>query len=165
AVLLGERQAEQPHLPHLAHDLVGELAPLVVAADDRGHLLAGELLDGTAQRLVFLAEHVHGHAVCGGRRHRRLPSSSLSRLASAWTTRDGLGRPSRSASQTLVATRDLRDTPVSMPRPCSIHTRSSVARLPVALLAYGQPPMPPAEASTVRTPARSAASVFASAWP
>lgn len=40
-----------------------------------------------------------------------------------------------------------------------------MARLPVALLAYGQPPRPPAEASTVVTPLRSAARVLASAWP
>ncbi len=53
----------------------------------------------------------------------------------AWTTREGLGRPSCPAIQTLVATRLSRSTPVSIPSPCSIHTRSSVARLPVALSA------------------------------
>src|SRR5690625_4463378 len=83
----------------------------------------------------------------------------------AATTRDGLGRPSCSAIHTLVVTSSSRSTPVSTPRPSSIHTRSSVARLPVADSAYGQPPRPPAEASTVATPACNAASVFASAWP
>ena len=45
-----------------------------------------------------------------------------------------------SAIHTLVSTSAPRSTPVSMPRPSSIQTRSSVARLPVALSAYGQPP-------------------------
>ena len=40
-----------------------------------------------------------------------------------------------------------------------------MARLPVALFAYGQPPRPPAEASTVVTPCWSAARVLESAWP
>ena len=40
-----------------------------------------------------------------------------------------------------------------------------MARFPVALWAYGQPPRPPADASTVVTPRRSATSVFASACP
>ena len=37
--------------------------------------------------------------------------------------------------QVLVATSEGRSTPVSIPRPCSIQTRSSVARFPVALSA------------------------------
>lgn len=40
-----------------------------------------------------------------------------------------------------------------------------MARLPVALFAYGQPPRPPADASTVVTPCHSAARVLESAWP
>ena len=39
------------------------------------------------------------------------------------------------ASQVLVATTASRSTPCSMPSPVSIQTRSSVARLPVALFA------------------------------
>ena len=73
------------------------------------------------------------------------------------TTREGLGRPSTPAIQRLVSTSAPRSTPVSMPRPCSIQTRSSVARLPVALSAYGQPPRPPALASKVVMPCCSAA--------
>lgn len=84
---------------------------------------------------------------------------------SARTTFDGLGRPSFAAIHRLVSTSVGRSMPVWMPRPCSIHTRSSVARLPVAFFAYGQPPSPPAEASTVVIPACKAANVLASAWP
>src|SRR5690606_25317804 len=43
--------------------------------------------------------------------------------------------PSASAMKTDVSTTASRSTPVSMPSPRSIHTRSSVARLPVALFA------------------------------
>src|SRR6186713_1731072 len=67
----------------------------------------------------------------------------------AVTTLDGLGRPNWPAIHALVATSLSRSTPVSMPSPLSIQTRSSVARLPVALSAYGQPPRPPALASNV----------------
>src|SRR6185312_16453126 len=85
--------------------------------------------------------------------------------ASAVTTREGEGRPSCSAIQTLVSTRAERSTPVSTPAPSSAQTRSSVARLPVALLANGHPPSPPADESTTVTPSASAAKVLVSAWP
>src|SRR5690606_2459980 len=75
----------------------------------------------------------------------------------ALTTRDGLGRPGSSAIHTLVSSNLSTSTPCSIPSPSSIQTRSSVARLPVADFAYGQPPRPPAEESTVDTPWRSAA--------
>ena len=55
--------------------------------------------------------------------------------ASARTTAEGLGRPRCPAIHALVSTSAARSTPCSMPRPVSIQTRSSVARLPVALLA------------------------------
>jgi len=48
AVLLGEGQPEQPELAHLGHDVVGELASLVVVSDHRRHHLAGEFGDGRA---------------------------------------------------------------------------------------------------------------------
>src|SRR5215211_1377772 len=86
-------------------------------------------------------------------------------LPNAATTREGDGLPNSAASHRLVSTRAGKSTPVSMPRPSSIQTRSSVARLPVADSAYGQPPSPPAEESTVDTPQRRAASVLVSAWP
>ena len=56
AVLLGEGQAEQPHLAHVGHDLVGELRPLVELPDDGGDLGPGETLDGGAQSLVLGAQ-------------------------------------------------------------------------------------------------------------
>src|SRR5262245_33770366 len=93
------------------------------------------------------------------------PDCESSVGASACTTRDGLGRPSCSAIQTLMPTSASRSTPCSMPRPVSSHTRSSEARLPVALSAYGQPPSPPAAASKGVNPARIAASTLVSAWP
>ena len=157
AVLLGEGQAEQAHPAHLAHDLVRERVLLVELADLRGDDVVRELLDRAAEFLVARRGD-------GGR------MGSLLLWVTAWwerarTVREGLGRPSWPAIHTLVAVRRPRSTPVSMPRPCSIQTRSSVARLPVALLAYGQPPRPPAEASTVVTPCWSAARVLARAWP
>ena len=48
---------------------------------------------------------------------------------------EGLGRPRCPAIQALVAATAARSTPWAMPRPSSIHSRSSVARLPVALRA------------------------------
>ena len=51
------------------------------------------------------------------------------------------------------------------PTRSACRSRSSVARLPAAPGAYGQPPRPPAEASNVATPNGSAASTLASAVP
>ena len=79
--------------------------------------------------------------------------------------RRGSGRPRWPGEPGAGLDQRVRSTPCWMPRPVSIQTRSSVARLPVALLAYGQPPRPPALASNVVMPARSAARVLASAWP
>lgn len=50
-----------------------------------------------------------------------------------------------------------RLTPVVMPMPSNRWTRSSVATLPVAPGAYGQPPSPPTEQSNVRMPSSQAA--------
>ncbi len=61
AVLLGERQAEQAELAHPGHDVVGELAALVVAADDRRDHVAGELGDGVPQVLLLRRELVTDH--------------------------------------------------------------------------------------------------------
>ena len=61
AVLFGERQAEQAELAHPGHDVVGELAALVVAADDRRDHLAGELGDGVPQVLLLRRELVTDH--------------------------------------------------------------------------------------------------------
>jgi len=61
AVLLGERQPEQAELAHLGHDVVGELAALVVAADDRRDHVAGEPGDGVPQVLLLRRELVTDH--------------------------------------------------------------------------------------------------------
>jgi hypothetical protein len=55
--------------------------------------------------------------------------------------------------------------PVSMPIACSMATTSSVARLPDAPGAYGQPPRPPTAASMVSMPSDSPATQLASAAP
>ena len=43
-------------------------------------------------------------------------------------------------------------TPVLMPIPCNMYTTSSVGTLPDAPFAYGQPPNPATELSTIATP-------------
>src|ERR1039458_4827833 len=85
--------------------------------------------------------------------------------ANARTVRDGLGRPSRLAIHRLVRQSASKSTPVAISSPCNCHTKSSVARLPVALPAYGHPPSPPADESTVVTPFSRATRVLASPWP
>jgi hypothetical protein len=52
-----------------------------------------------------------------------------------------------------------------MPRPFIRYTTSSLATLPVAPFAYGQPPSPATEQSNVAIPISSAAYVLVSAWP
>ena len=54
---------------------------------------------------------------------------------------------------------------VLTPIPWSINTTSSVATLPVAPLAKGQPPSPDTDESTVDTPYSSAVRMLANAWP
>ncbi len=61
AVLLGHRQPEQPHPPHLRDDVVGELALLVQVTDHRRDDVAGELRDALAQVLVLLIQLVAEH--------------------------------------------------------------------------------------------------------
>ena len=56
AVLLGERQAEQPELRHLRDERVGELTTRVVVPDHGRDDVLGEGLDGLAQRLVLLGQ-------------------------------------------------------------------------------------------------------------
>src|SRR6267143_4986916 len=56
-----------------------------------------------------------------------------------------------------ISTSRSRSTPVLTPSPCSMYTTSSVATLPEAPTAYGQPPSPATEASNVATPSSSEA--------
>ena len=56
ADLLGERQAEQPHLGHPLHDLVGERLVLVVLVGDGRDDLAGELPHGLDEAGLLLGE-------------------------------------------------------------------------------------------------------------
>jgi hypothetical protein len=61
AVLLGERDAHQPQLAELGHDLVGEPLLPVELLGHRGDLLLGEVADGAADEVVVGGEvEVHG---------------------------------------------------------------------------------------------------------
>src|SRR4029077_15864144 len=68
AVLLADRQPEQPPPAHPRHDVVGELAALVQLADHRRDHVARELLDGLAQLLVLLIEPETDHAALNSSR-------------------------------------------------------------------------------------------------
>src|SRR5699024_5103203 len=52
-VLLGERQAEQPHTPHRRDEFVRERCPLVVVTDHRRHFVARELTHGVGEFALF----------------------------------------------------------------------------------------------------------------
>ena len=142
----------------LGLDLTEETAPTLLMRTDRSRrhhenaflqLESGRAVFG--QSVVLLEGHQRAgcrgmamRAVC-----RTAPDGSRQNHPSQpgpapATTRDGDGRPSCPAIHALVATSASRSTPCAMPSPSSIQTRSSVARLPVADSAYGQPPSPPA---------------------
>ena len=70
--------------------------------------------------------------------------------------------PSASAAAAIIASRSM---PVTTPMSSTMCTSSSVAMLPVAPGAYGQPPRPPTEASKSATPSSRAASTLASPVP
>ena len=70
--------------------------------------------------------------------------------------------PSASAAAAIIASRSM---PVATPMSSTMCTSSSVAMLPVAPGAYGQPPRPPTEASKSATPSSRAASTLASPVP
>src|SRR6187397_1243099 len=76
---------------------------------------------------------------------------------SARATRDSVGRPSTPQMKSPAAISFAMSTPVSIPRPSSMYSTSSLATLPVAPFAYGQPPSPATELSNVATPTCSAA--------
>src|SRR5690606_7620450 len=127
------------------------------------------------QRGIGQAAQQFGQRVLGihlrGRRSR-LPGGVLAHATaapcprgSAWATLLPLVRPSSAASQRPVSTRRSRSMPVSMPRPWSMYATSSLATLPLAPVAYGQPPVPDTEESTTATPSSRQASRFASACP
>src|SRR5690606_40263662 len=75
----------------------------------------------------------------------------------------GTGLPRCASSHRATSISCSRSMPVSYPERLSMYTRSSVATLPVALGAKGQPPIPPTLASNVYTPAETAAYAFATA--
>src|SRR6185369_11008939 len=164
---------------------------LVVVLDDLGLLAEHEperprqIAD--VQRLVILVQDEH-HSV---HRWRTIPRTETRARTSARTTDRGpgrhhprpvarpvrgsqppacptlvaSGRPSASAMNRAATRRASRDTPCWRPIASRRYTRSSVARLPAAPGAYGQPPVPPVEASKARIPADIAAATFARAVP
>ena len=123
AVLLGDRQAEQPEPPHPGDDLVGELALGVQVADDRGDLLARELRHARAQRLVLVGQtQVHrAPRVAGRRRRRRRPGGTC-------CSRTPRGYPA-------AATGRVRDVPHHRPpAPCAEPGSTDQDRSPVRSL-------------------------------
>ena len=136
---------------HLANHLVpgslgvsGSSAPVLVEQVERGPEMEGgrvpEGAAGVGDPVLGELAGVEAQPILDVRRSRlRRPDVEMddpphvaNSAPSAVTTRDGLGRPSWLAIHTLVDTSLARSTPVSIPMPCSIQTRSSVARLPVA---------------------------------
>ena len=78
---------------------------------------------------------------------------AAARLASkALPDRDTGFLPSTPEMNAAASTTPSSETPVSMPRPSSRNSTSSVATLPVAPFAYGQPPRPATLASKVEMP-------------
>src|SRR5262249_9419748 len=63
AVLLRERQPEQPHIAHLLDDVVREFAGLVETCGLRRDDAPGEILDGGAERLLLRIELVVRHSL------------------------------------------------------------------------------------------------------
>src|SRR5690606_16998786 len=92
-------------------------------------------------------------------------AGSVHEAANAFPVLLPVSRPSRSLSQCPVAARAGRSMPVAIPIPCNIYTTSSLATLPLAPCAYGQPPVPATAESTTRTPSSRQAAILASAWP
>ena len=82
AVLLRERDAEQPEVAHRPHDVDREVVVAVPRLRVRRDLALGELAHDPAQRVVLLGElHVHGcdglpGARNGGGRVERLPAGA-----------------------------------------------------------------------------------------
>src|SRR6185437_16914344 len=166
AVLLGDRQAEQAHRAHLGHDLVRELAPLVEFADDRGDLLAGELLDGGAQRRLLLGQR-QVHYGCSCTQASGVGAASITAsTASLATVAPGLARRSRTMPSAGAA------------RTCSIFIASttssrcpaatawpSVTSTTVTVPGIGETTGPPAPADDEAAASSGACSRIAQAWP
>src|SRR5262249_30925745 len=87
--------------------------------------------------------------IAGQRRDRQAAYAAALAATSgpAWYRSPGRPRRSTSASHSAVAISPSISTPVSMPSPSNRYRRSSVAMLPVARGANGQPPSPPIDAS------------------
>src|SRR5688572_6404277 len=103
-----------------------------------------DLFQGAAAADARVALGVHDADLHAGRLHAFADSALL-------TLEEG-SRPSTPQIHCPMPTSLPRSTPVSTPRPCSMYTTSSVATLPEAPLAYGQPPRPAMDESKVRTP-------------
>ncbi len=123
AVLLGKGQAEESHLTHLPHDVVGEGLGGVVVGGHRGDHVTGERLHGLAQLLLLVVETDRVMVPTSARLVGVRADNDSGRAGPA----ELLGHPeARGAEGRQV-------DPGLDPRPSSCQTRSSVARLPVAL--------------------------------
>ena len=99
---------------------------------------------------------------CSARAIRRPRRSEPKRAAA---TRLGTAWPTSAASSGPRARRASRSMPVVQPEPARAWTRSSVARLPPAAGANGEPPSPPRAVSKRATPRSRAVHAFRSAVP
>ena len=95
----------------------------------------------------------------------KLHPLASARASSACRALPGRPRPTSRCASAPARDELSKSIPVSTPMPCSMYTRSSVARFPEAPGAYGQPPSPPIDASKVVMPSSSPTSTFASAVP
>ena len=127
-------------------DRVGHRVEQGVVAQARGFTLGQGLVQRVAglhqQRTGRLVQRVDGQGglkcgqrglrVHGGNRFDRVRAAAVHAGASARPTLLPVWRPNFPASQRPVAASASRSMPVSMPMPCSIYTRSSLATLPLA---------------------------------
>src|SRR5262249_4960996 len=152
---------EAAHLRH--HDVEQDEVHARPAQDLEGFLPAPHHLDPVARALETPREELAIRRVVIDHEERRAHACADGGPACRY--RLGRARPSRGAIAREAAATLSRSTPVSIPMPCSMYRRSSVARLPLAPGAYGQPPSPPAELSTMKMPVCRAATTLASAVP
>ncbi len=67
-VVFLDRRAEQPHLRHLRHEVVGKLLLAIRMLDDRKHFLIDEIAHGLAHhQLLFGEERIDIHVVNAGK--------------------------------------------------------------------------------------------------
>src|SRR5918997_4579112 len=135
--------------PHLAPE---QVRPDQLLRDVRGHgCLRGSFpLWSRVPRCCCRPGQALAPAAAGSGGTAQVAEAAAS---SASRARPPAEAPGRAAASRATGRRASRSTPVATPIRSNIQTTSSVATLPVAPGAKGQPPRPPAEASNTRRPA------------